>query len=119
MEEFYKQFENEQLASIGTVAMDMWEPYISVTTQYVSEAQEKTAFDKLHVAGHLGDAVDWVRRAEHRRLAGEDDQRLRGSRYRWSTNPENMDEERWESNSPSCAQAPCRPPVRGATRNTR
>ena len=96
MEEFYKQFDDEQLAHIQTVAMDMWEPYIRVTTQYVADAQEKIAFDKFHVAGHLGDAVDRVRRAEHRRLAGADDQRLKGSRYRWLTNPENMDEERWE-----------------------
>ena len=44
-----------------------------------------------------GDAVDRVRRAEHRRLAGgAHDQRLKGSRYRWLTNPENMDEERWK-----------------------
>ncbi len=96
LEEFYKQFDDEQLARIQTVAMDMWEPYIRVTTQYVADAQEKIAFDKFHVAGHLGDAVDRVRRAEHRRLAGADDQRLKGSRYRWLTNPENMDEERWE-----------------------
>ncbi len=94
--EFYNQFDGEQLARIQTVAMDMWEPYISVSTQYVVEAQKKIAFDKFHVAGHLGDAVDRVRRAEHRRLAAEDDQRLKGSRYRWLTNPENMDEERWE-----------------------
>ena len=93
LEEFYKQFDDEQLARIQTVAMDMWEPYIRVTTQYVPDAQEKIAFDKFHVAGHLGDAVDRVRRAEHRRLAGADDQRLKGSRYRWLTNPEN---ERWE-----------------------
>ena len=96
LEEFYKQFDREQLARIQTVAMDMWEPYIRVSTQYVADAQEKIAFDKFHVAGHLGDAVDRVRRAEHRRLAGADDQRLKGSRYRWLTNPENMDEERWE-----------------------
>ena len=96
LEEYYKQFDRERLAGIQTVAMDMWEPYIRVTTQYVADAQEKIAFDKFHVAGHLGDAVDRVRRAEHRRLAGEDDQRLKGSRYRWLTNPENMDEERWE-----------------------
>ena len=96
LEEYYKQFDREQLAGIQTVAMDMWEPYIRVTTQYVAEAQQKIAFDKFHVAGHLGHAVDRVRRAEHRRLAGADDQRLKGSRYRWLTNPENMDEERWE-----------------------
>ena len=76
--------------------MDMWEPYVSVTTQYVPEAQEKIAFDKFHVAGHLGDAVDRVRHAEPRRPAGADDQRLKGSRYRRLTNPENMDKERCE-----------------------
>ena len=96
LEGFYKQFDREQLARVQTVAMDMWEPYIRVTIQHVPEGQEKIAFDKFHVAGHLGDAVDRVRRAEHRRLVGEDDQRLKGSRYRWLTNPENMDEERWE-----------------------
>ena len=96
LEEFYKQFDGEQLARIQTVATDMWEPYIRVSTQYVPQAQDKIAFDKFHVAGHLGDAVDRVRRAEHRRLAGAADQRLKGSRYAWLRNPENMDEERWE-----------------------
>ena len=57
----------------------MWEPYISVTTQYVPDAENKIAFDKFHIAGHLGDAVDQVRRAEHRRLLGEDDERLKGA----------------------------------------
>ncbi len=56
LEEFYKQFNDEQLARIQTVAMDMWDPYVSVTTQYVADAQEKIPFDKFHVAGHLGDA---------------------------------------------------------------
>ena len=71
LEKFYKQFDSEQLAQVHTVAMDMWEPYISVTTQYVPDAENKIAFDKFHIAGHLGDAVDQVRRAEHRRLLGE------------------------------------------------
>ena len=96
LEKFYKQFDSEQLAQVHTVAMDMWEPYISVTTQYVPDAENKIAFDKFHIAGHLGDAVDQVRRPEHRRLLGEDDERLKGSRYKWLTNPENMDHERWE-----------------------
>ena len=118
LEEYYKQFNSGQLARIRTVVMDMWEPYIRVSAQYVPEAQDEIALDKIHVAGHLGDAVDRVRRAEHRRLAGADDQRLKGSGYRWLRNPENVDEERWE-HSPSCATAPCTPPVRGATKSTR
>lgn len=30
--------------------MDMWEPYICVTTQYVPEGLEKIAFDEFYVA---------------------------------------------------------------------
>ena len=52
-----------------------------MTTKYVAEAQRKIAFDKFHVAKHLGDAVDQVRRAESRKLAGLGDERLKGSRY--------------------------------------
>ena len=54
LEKFYKQFDSEQLAQVHTVAMDMWEPYISVTTQHVPDAENKIAFDKFHIAGHLG-----------------------------------------------------------------
>ncbi len=63
---------------------------------YVADGRTKESLEKFHIAGHLGDAVDQVRRAEHRRLLGEDDERLKGSRYKWLTNPENMDHERWE-----------------------
>ncbi len=59
------------------------------------DAELKIAFDKFHVARHLGNAVDQVRRAESRRLAGSGDDRLKGSRYAWLTNPEHMDAERW------------------------
>ena len=70
MEEFYKQFDGEQLARIQTVAMDMWEPYIRVSTQYVPQAQEKIAFDKF-LPDTLGTPLPGA--DEHRRLAGEDD----------------------------------------------
>ena len=96
LEQFYQQFDDEQLAGVETVAMDMWEPYISATAAYVPEAEHKIAFDKFHVAKHLGDAVDQVRRAESRRLASSGDDRLKGSRYTWLTNPEHMDAERWQ-----------------------
>lgn len=94
LEQFYQQFDRQGLAGVQTVAMDMWEPYIRVTDEYVPEAQTKIAFDKFHVAKHLGDAVDRVRRAEYRRLARAGDQRLKGTRYLWLTNSENLDEER-------------------------
>jgi transposase len=90
LSEFYARFTPEDLAAIDTVAMDMWQPYIEATRKAVPEADEKIAFDKFHVAQHLGDAVDKVRREEHRQLnkAGEDT--LKGTKYLWLQNPDHM-----------------------------
>jgi len=40
-------------------------------------------FDKFHVAQHLGDAVDQVRKQEHRARTGAGDPILKGTKYRW------------------------------------
>ena len=37
----------------------------------IPDAVMKIAFDRFHVAKHLGDAVDRVRRAEHKALVKE------------------------------------------------
>jgi transposase len=57
-----------QRDGIVAVAMDMWEPYVQSTRAYLSEADAKIVFDKFHVVKHLHDAVDQVRRREHRTL---------------------------------------------------
>lgn len=94
---FYGQFEQHELASVGVVAMDMHAPYIIATREAIPRAEKKIAFDKFHVAKHLGDAVDVVRRAESKELRLEGDVRLVGTRYAWLSNPEEMDEEKWEA----------------------
>ena len=38
--------------------MDIWDPYIASVREHVPAADGKIVFDKLHVAQHLGDAVD-------------------------------------------------------------
>ncbi|MEJ1369652.1 MAG: transposase [Candidatus Sedimenticola sp. (ex Thyasira tokunagai)] len=53
-------------------------------------AEEKIAFDKLHVAKYLGEAVDKVRRQEHKALMAEGYEDLKGSKYDWLYNPHNM-----------------------------
>src|SRR2546429_8690835 len=49
------------------------------------------SFDKFHVAGHLGEAVDRVRRREHKALKAEGDERLTGTKYDWLRNPTSLD----------------------------
>jgi transposase len=87
---FFEALTPEQLEAIEVVAMDMWPPYINATRDHVPDADRKIAFDKFHVASHLGDAVDKVRRAEHRDLMAHDDVTLKGTKYIWLQNPEKM-----------------------------
>lgn len=86
---FYQQFSSEELAAIDTISMDMAAPYIQATHACVPGAEEKIAFDKFHVAQHLGDAVDKVRREENKKLVQNGDSRLKGTKYLWLQNPAN------------------------------
>lgn len=87
---YFDALEPAELLEIEAVSMDMWAPYISVVEHYVHDAERKICFDKFHVAQHLGDAVDKVRRREHRELVAAGNTALTGSRYTWLRNPENM-----------------------------
>ena len=90
LEGFYKGIGTAGCAAIESVAMDMWPAYIGATREHVPQADEKIAFDRFHVAQHMGGAVDKVRRRENRELLAQGDDRLKGTKYSWLTNPENM-----------------------------
>lgn len=53
---FWPTLSAEQMASIEAVAMDMWAPYMALVQAYLPGAESKIAFDKFHVAKHLGKA---------------------------------------------------------------
>ena len=90
LEGWYRSLTPEQLGGLESVSMDMWPAYIHGTLEQVPGGEEKIAFDKFHVAKYLGDAVDKVRRQEHRALMREGYEDLKGSKYDWLTNPANM-----------------------------
>lgn len=90
LEAFFAGLDNDQKAAITGVSMDMWAPYINATRRHVPDADEKIGFDKFHVAKLLGDAVDKVRRQEHRQLMADGSDLLKGSKYAWLSRPENM-----------------------------
>lgn len=92
---FFQQFDEESLKAVEVVAMDMWPAYISATEEHVPGAAAKIAFDKFHVAQHLGNAVDKVRRQEHRDLAARDDSRLKGTKFLWLQHPKNIGDKAW------------------------
>ena len=90
LKDWYDSLSEEQRAAIKSVSMDMWPAFINATLESIPNAEEKIAFDKFHVAKYLGEAVDKVRRQEHKALMSEGYEDLKGSKYDWLTNPENM-----------------------------
>lgn len=88
---FWSTLTEEQMAGIKAVALDMWNPYIRSVREHVPDADSKIVFDKFHVAQHLSQAVDQVRRKENKTLRAAGDDRLKGTRYDWLKNPAAME----------------------------
>jgi transposase len=70
LDSYFDTLTPEQIAGIEAVAMDMWERY--------------------HLMGYLGKAVDTVRKQENRALMAEGDKSLAGSKYLWLYSQENL-----------------------------
>ena len=70
-----------QRASVKAVAMDMWPAYMSAAKACMPQAD--IVHDKFHVSKYLGEAVDAVRKQEHRRLSQAGISPLTGSKWAW------------------------------------
>ena len=90
---FWETLTEQQRASIRAVAMDMWDPYVTSVRTHLEDGERKIVYDRFHVAKHLGEAVDQVRRKENRILRAAGDDRLAGTRYDWLRNPARMEPE--------------------------
>jgi transposase len=92
---FWPTLTEEQTKAIQGVALDMWEPYVQSIRAHLPQAEEKMVFDKFHVAKHLSEAVDKVRRKEHKQLHAEGDDRLKGTKYDWLQGRDKFDLGEW------------------------
>jgi transposase len=92
LDAYYQSLSKEQLAGIEAVAMDMWEPFITSTVAHVPGGRSKIVFDRFHIMKHMTEAVDQVRKAEHRRLQAEGDETLERMKYLWLYSKENLPE---------------------------
>ena len=73
-----------QRASVKAVAMDMWPAFMSAAQTCLPQAD--IVHDRFHVSKYLGEAVDTVRRQEHRSLALAGTSPLTGSKWAWLKN---------------------------------
>jgi transposase len=89
----WKTLSQTQREGVASVSMDMWVAFM--TSAQNNAPQAEIVHDKFHISKYLGDAVDKVRRAEHKALKLEGDETLTGSRQLWLYNMENLDDERY------------------------
>lgn len=84
----------EQRDGVEAAAMDMSAGFAAATREQAPRAD--IVHDKFHVSKMFKEAVDLVRRGEHRGLCQQGDRRLAGSRQLWLYNPENLADRRME-----------------------
>ena len=87
-DQLWDTLSSEQKQAVEAVAVDMWEPFIQTIQKQVPDAD--IVHDKFHVSKYLGEAVDKVRRQEHKELMAQGDQTLKGTRQLWLYNPQNF-----------------------------
>jgi transposase len=59
---FFRWFGKERTAALAFVCSDMWKPYLKVVAKKAGHALH--ILDRFHIAKHMSDAIDQVRRAE-------------------------------------------------------
>ena len=70
------------MQSLQYVCSDMWKPYLKVLAEQASQALH--VLDRFHIAQHLNQAVDEVRRAESNRLRAHSRQEAQKLKHmRW------------------------------------
>jgi transposase len=89
----WKDIPDEQKEQIEAVAVDMWPAFANSIASNAEQAE--IVHDRFHISKHLNEAVDQVRRQEHKTLKKEGDERLTGSKQLWLFNPENISDDRW------------------------
>ncbi|NJN00838.1 MAG: ISL3 family transposase [Aquincola sp.] len=87
---FLSTFSLPEREAVQSVAMDMSGPYRACVEEHIPDAESKIAFDRFHVAQHLSQAVDQVRRAEHKAFLQQGASPLKKTRYHWLRSRKNL-----------------------------
>ena len=73
-----------QQAGVFAAAMDMWPAYRNAVHEVMPFTE--IVHDRFHVSKHLNEAVDKVRRQEHRQMLKQGEDCLKGTKYWWLKN---------------------------------
>ncbi|QDV22536.1 ISL3 family transposase [Aureliella helgolandensis] len=95
----WKTLTQSQRSKIASVSMDMWAAFMTSADKNAPNAE--IVHDKFHLAKYLGEAVDKVRRSEHRALKKEGDEPLLGSRQQATLSLQRREPRRRSPRTPS------------------
>jgi len=93
-EQLLNSLPESEKESVEAVAIDMSAAYQAAVRIVLPKAD--VVHDRFHVSKLLGEAVDKVRRGEHKQLMKKGDKRLLGTRYIWLFHPNELEPERLE-----------------------
>ena len=88
----WESLSKTQREKIEAVAIDMWKAFENSVRQHAPRAE--IVHDKFHIAKHLNDVVDKVRRQENKVLRKDGDDRLTGTKQLWLFASNNLQETR-------------------------
>jgi len=77
------------LAHVEEVTMDMWATYVDVARETFG-ASVAITIDRFHVMKNFQECLTGARRELQRQMSGPEREHLKGSRWLWVTNPENL-----------------------------
>jgi len=77
----WKSLPEPQRHKVEAASMDMGAGFLSATRQAAPQAE--IVHDRFHISQYLNEAVDQVRRAEHKRLCAAGDDCLTGTKFDW------------------------------------
>lgn len=103
----YLQRERESglLAGVVEVTTDMWTGYVEAARQALGDTVRLT-IDRFHVMKNFQDHLTAARREIQRQLPREQAQALKGTRWLWLTNEENLTEQQQEELAALAEQFP-------------
>lgn len=87
---YFQAFPEESRQHIEAICLDMWPAYINACQVSVPQAERKIVFDRFHIMRHVLEALDKVRKREHKTLMSQGDSTLAKSKYLWLYSEENV-----------------------------
>jgi len=80
MSQFYEWLGKEKCKKLKLIVMDMWKAFRNSAEKNASQAG--ILFDRFHIMQHLNEALDKVRKEEHKRLQeSEGEDYIKGNKY--------------------------------------